>query len=115
MVRQGQCTRCRRAPGNCERLTLTATELVRKLVYELLDRSQVHSFEQRRDEPRLLSSTVGMPVNAQRAAEMMAHSMCWIQGRERVLEDHLYVAAVGPQGLSSPSFDRFLTIANGAS
>src|SRR5436305_6138643 len=86
--------RCQRTRDR-HALALSPAQLVRKLGNKLLGWTQAHTPQQRENLLSFLGFVMRMTMNAQWAAQMIAHIMHRIERRKWVLEYQLHVATIG--------------------
>src|SRR5207249_8971860 len=94
LVRDDELRPQRERARDADALTLTARELVREAVVVL--RRETYGVEQLLDL-RLSLALVADVVDLQRVADDRPDALARVQGRVRILEDHLHLAAQRPQ------------------
>ena len=110
LIRQQDLWPRRQRAGNRHALALATAQLVWILLDELLGRAEADRIEQRQNLFALLPAIARMSMQAQRAAKNIVHVMVAIERRERVLEDHLDMAAIGQQRGPALVFGRLAAI-----
>ena len=87
-------------PGDTDALALPTGELMGEPVVVL--RVEANPLEQLLNPPLQLGA-LGQPVQFQRIADDLAHPFARVQRRERILEDHLHLAAQRAQVAARPA------------